>query len=579
MAAGTTAATSSGVRSAREAPAIDYPAVAAHGIGRGDFAALVFAGSRAALGDIAGHYTWNTARKFVLEDPRLPASEDFARIEGSALRAWPPDRVRPTPGVCFVFADGTHPAVAELRSRGAEELEHYVVLPRLTNDALLRRRVDRLVRSAGDRPIVLLGFGDQGRRIGAMLARSVSGQGRLLIVESDPARSAEAERLGFACVDPDDPRLDAATVVSSPLFRPRGFAELVEAARSAGRPVMDNALGWDDHAELRNFGRTRATAAAARALRFVDDAVEPRDHGLELSLRVIRQGHRRIGATVIPHLSGDRPVRIGRDAGRAGLLSLNVEPADSPLAHLAVSHEGAFVAIDGQSNHHDAAFAILSAREFLRGHSRTAAAVERVMPAQTRQAMSSTAFEHVVIRTTTGRSLGSPFMTACEQVTLGVLAAACAADAPIVEIGSAIGGSTLLMAAATDAGEGRGPEIWSVDPDVSTRHVMRALFEVEGYAARLRQVVKTSHEAVADLAALRGRAGLVFIDGLHTEEAVSSDFADHADLVRGGGCVAFHDVDARFAGIFRALAERVASDRRFRPLFMVDTMAVFLRVE
>jgi predicted O-methyltransferase YrrM len=123
--------------------------------------------------------------------------------------------------------------------------------------------------------------------------------------------------------------------------------------------------------------------------------------------------------------------------------------------------------------------------------------------------------------------------------------------------------------------------LWSVDPDAPTRHVMRALFEVEGYLSRLRQIVKTSDEAVGDLAGLRGRAGLVFIDGLHTEAAVANDFANYADLVRPGGCIAFHDVDARFGGIYRAVAERVVvggGDARFRPLFMVDTIAAFARV-
>lgn len=578
MVAGTMGLASSDARAVRDATGIDYAAIAAHGIGRGDFAALVFAGSRAALGDIAGHYTWNTARKFVLEDPRLPASEDFARVEGSALGLWPTDRVRPTPGVCFVFADGTHPAVAELRSRGADEFENFVILPRLTVPALLRRRVGRVVDAAGERPIVLLGFGDQGRRIGAMLAERGSGPGPLLIVESDPARTAEAERLGFVPAKLDDARLDEAAIVCSPLMRPRSFAAVIEAARSSGRPVMDNSLGWDDRPELRTFGRINATGAAARSLRFAGDAVLPQDHGLGLGLRVIRRELRRVSAASVAHLNSGQVARLGHRAGEVEVLNLATPPAESPLAHLTVSYEGAFVAIDGQSNHHDAAFAILSTRAFLRAFPSMAATVDRVMPAETRQALGATALERTVIRTTTGRSLASPFMTACEQTAIGVLAAAYATDSPIVEIGSAIGGSTLLMAAATDAGQGCGPEIWSVDPDAPTRHVMRALFEVEGYAGRLRQVVKTSNQAIVDLAGLRGRAGLVFIDGLHTEAAASNDFANYAELVRPGGCIAFHDVDARFAGIFRVVAERVVADRRFRPLCMVDTIAAFERL-
>lgn len=565
-------------RPACDAAGIDYAAVAAHGIGRGDFVALVFAGSRSALGDLAGHYTWNTAQKFVLSDPRLSASDDFARIGNSALREWSADRVRPTPGVCFVFADGTHPALAELVARGAEEFEHYVVLPHLSRDALLRRRVDRLIAAAEGRPIALLGFGDQGRRIGSLLANHADKPSGLLVVDADASRAAAATRLGFSAAMLDDSRLASAALVSSPLTRPRAFAGLIDAARSSGRAVIDNSLGWDDRAELLAFGRTTATSAAARGLRFEGDTLAPRDHGLALALRILRRETRRVGPACIPHLSSGQVARLGRGATGPAVLDLSSSPADQPLAHLTSAYEGAFVAIDGQSNHHDAAFAIHSTRAFLRELPGMTAAVDRVLPADSRHAMGATAFERTVIRTSTGRSLGSPFMTACEQTAIGVSAAAFAADSPIVEIGSAIGGSTLLMAAATDAGNGCGPEIWSIDPDAPTRHVMGALFKIEGYDRRLRQIVKTSDEAIGDLVQFRGRAGLVFIDGLHTEAAVASDFTAYADLVRAGGCITFHDVDARFAGLFRAVAERVVTDRRFRPLFMVDTFAAFERV-
>ena len=124
-------------------------AVSTHGIGRGEFAALVFSGARAALGDIPGHYTWDTPIKFALPDPRLGRADDFAPL--SQLPEWPAGDLRPIEGVCFVFADSTHPAVQRLREQGAEEFEHFVCLNRLGSGLLLEQDVsaDRVLPLAG----------------------------------------------------------------------------------------------------------------------------------------------------------------------------------------------------------------------------------------------------------------------------------------------------------------------------------------------------------------------------------------------------------------------------------------------
>ena len=166
-------------------------------------------------------------------------------------------------------------------------------------------------------------------------------------------------------------------------------------------------------------------------------------------------------------------------------------------------------------------------------------------------------------------------MTACEQTALGLLAAAHSPDAPIIEIGSALGGSALLMAAATAPSNA---QICSIDPDRSARPVMQTVFELAGHAHRLRQITDTSFAAASLLTHLHAQAGLVFIDGLHTAAAVADDIDACAPLVRPGGCLVLHDADIRHPGVIHAAAERLTADARFQPLVWVDSLLAFRRL-
>jgi predicted O-methyltransferase YrrM len=147
----------------------------------------------------------------------------------------------------------------------------------------------------------------------------------------------------------------------------------------------------------------------------------------------------------------------------------------------------------------------------------------------------------------------------------------------IVEIGSALGGSTLLMASATARNDMTGPPIMSIDPDASTRGAMRAALAVEGHESRLRQIVKRSDEAARDVADMRGTCAMVFIDGLHTREAASGDVRDYAGLVAPGGVLAMHDCSARYDGVWRAASAVVANDARFETVCLADTLLIVRR--
>ncbi len=554
-------------------------ALRAHGIGRGDFAAIVFSGATALLGEAPGYGTWLASRKFVLSDPRLAASEDLARDPHSALPLWPADRVRPTLGVCFVFTDDGHPAVDTLRARGGIEFEHFVVLPRLTLSALSRRRFDGFLSQVKDRPIAVLGYGDQGTRlVRTLLDRGVPSE-QLTIVDDRPKRQIAAADAGLRASSLSDCKLDACAVVSSPLSRPAVFAAVIEEAIRSARPVLDNSLPWDGHPEFITSGEVSRTGCSMRTTSLKKSHLHAADNGLDLPLMLAQQGDLSIGGRAVPMLqSGLRQTLPATD--RHASINLSRPLATHPLAHRITAIRHTFVHLEGQSNHQDAAFLIFAARAFLRGS--FPEAVAALLPADHRGAFGTTPFERTVTRTTTGRSLGSPYMTHCEQAALGVLArhgCGCGADAaPIIEIGSAIGGSTLLMAAATEGdAPAAGPIIFSVDPDIATRPAMRAVFEHSGHAPRLRQIVNTSDAAMSELAHLAGQVGFIFIDGLHTRDCSASDFALYAPLLRPGGLIGFHDCDIRHSGVFATVSEIVARDAGFTLRLLVDSIAVFER--
>jgi predicted O-methyltransferase YrrM len=557
----------------------EMAAIAAHGIGRGDFAAIVFSGPADVLGEVSGYGTWLASRKFAIPDPRLPAEQDLARQPGWPLSEWPAERVRPTPGVCFVFADDGHPAVDAIRARGGIEYEHFVVLTRLTLAALMRRRIDRFLDVAGPRQIVVLGYGDQGGRVvRELLDRGIPSQ-RLSIADDRPERQIAAANAGLRVVTLSDPQVPESAIISSPLARPAAFTQLVRDALRAGGPVLDNSLPWDGHAEFSTTEHVSRTGCAARSTILEGRRLIAADHGLALPLCITQSCGLRVGERPVPALrSGFRAtIATGNESGG---LDLSRPHATDQLAHLIANVRHAFVHLEGQSNHQDAAFSILAARAFLMEF--YPEAISEILPAEHRSQLGSTPFERTVTRTTTGRSLGSPYMTPCEQVAIGVLARQfCGSGfdgAPIIEIGSAIGGSTLLMAAATEGERpSDGPPIFSIDPDAATRPAMRALFEHAGYAPRLTQIVTTSDAAIDRLGHLAGRVGMVFIDGLHTRACSAADFAAYAPLLRPGGCIAFHDCDVRHAGVFRTVNQIAASDARFTVRCLVDTIAVFER--
>lgn len=556
---------------------VDPEALRAHGIAEGEYVALVFSGPLASIGDIFGMATWNTPRKYAIPDLRVRAADDLARCDAAPLPAWP-HPVRPTPGVCFVLADDAHPARQTLVDADGKEFDDFVTLNALTASRMREHRAQRFLASAEGRPIALLGFGDQGRKFLAALEQLRVPLRDVLVADSDPSRRDEARSVGAVATELTDDRLYERALISTPLQRPPAFDQIVAQAKANKRPVLDNGLSVSGCAEFvaRGEGTVLCTAGAHRVLDVQHTNVRLRDRAPYVALRLIRQDIRRFGKHRVHHLNGVHRASLspGADLDCAAPFATDHLPGNWE------STARTFVGIDGQSNHHDGAFGLFAARTMLSEHAPEA--IQSALPSTRRAIMGATPIETHLAKSMTGRVLAAPYLSSIEQVTLSLLACIHASDAPIIEIGSALGGSAVLMGIATQRGSpGIGTTIYSIDSDPLTRPTMRLAVQHAALESRVRMLEQTSDAALSEVASAvkpLGGAGVIFIDGLHTYEQCLADAAHYIPLLRPGGVVIFHDFDLRHAGVIRAVLEGPARDPSLRWVSIMDTMAVFERI-
>ncbi len=542
------------------------PISAQHPLLRGGFAAIVFSGRREALGEIAGEPTARTPAKFVMEDPTLSPAEDFARSSGSTLPRWLTHELRAVPGVCFVLTSPQHPAVDQLVKSGAKQDEHFLLTDGVAHDdrdADLEQGLGSLLRAEiGDGPIVVLGYGHQGKRTVTCLRNRLHVALPRVCIHDEHAESrAAAERDGIRATNDDTVVNDAAVMIASPLARYSRIAGLVDRAATAGARVFDNARRVSGLRHWQRRGRVMLDEAAARAFTIIDTMNESETPLAEartrhsniltnvrmsqktcrvtcdqplmrslISAHVVRQDKRSLGDTVMPHLHSGQALSFA-EAKAIDLASrwIGEGVADETFDGL----QRAFVSTGDRATH-----GFFAARELCLDL--WPESTRRVFPSEHAVDLGATGLERMLKGHLDAREMVSTMQTPTQRVALGIAAAHYAAtrNRPIVEIGSALGGSALLMAAATDESS---PPIISIDPDAPTRDIMRFAFNREGFGDRLQQIVKTSDDAIAELGHLTTGCGLVFIDGMHTAGAVTRDFHNYAPLVAVGGALLFHD--------------------------------------
>jgi predicted O-methyltransferase YrrM len=556
-------------------PVITEPVAAAigpnHPLCRGDFPAIVFCGSVRELGDLPGEPTAHALHKYVLSDPRLNADDDFASSAGGSLRRWPQERIGPTDGVCFVFTDIENAHVETLQLQGAVEGEHFMVIATSkvsSSSDDLDERLGRFLDSVpDDGRIVILGYGQQGSTIAHRLTTRFSRlSNQIAVSDGNPDSQARATADGFAVIDASRALKEASAVIYSPLMRYDRLFSVFSEAEAQGLPVLDNARRSSGLSQFTRRGPLMLDAAAERVLAVQNQSVRLKPHGLSYNLHIIREDVRTLNGVKLTHLHGgyvhslhgaDEVIELGRQA-------TNDQLASSTL----VSSRHAYLSVRPRAD-----LGFFAAREVCKRF--WPRAMREVFPADHVIDLGSTAFERMLQGHLDAREVGSTMQTPAQRVTLGIAAAHYASNRPIIEIGSAFGGSAALVAAATAKGR---PPIYSIDPETSTRDIMRFAFQREGQLDRLHQLIMTSDAAIGQLGHLHGKGGLVFIDGLHTHAGVEADFVNYAPLAAVGGALVFHDVCPAIHSVFRLVIERVLPDRRFEIKCLVDGLAVFERV-
>ncbi|MDY7110104.1 MAG: class I SAM-dependent methyltransferase, partial [Planctomycetota bacterium] len=391
--------------------------------------------------------------------------------------------------------------------------------------------------------------------------------GRLFIVDDGSESAGRAARDGLPVIAPQRIPADIATVIYSPLARYDRLYTLFEEACFGGRVCLDNRASatGDRRPHFIEVGAISLDEVASSAIAVDDRTLRPRAHGLPVEAFIVREDLRRLRDREVRYLhAGQRAPLHTADA----CIDLSRMRADDDLdPSTFIEARRAWVSLREAP-----ATAVFAAREFCA--SIWPEATERIFPAPNPRCLGETALERLLARHVHRAELAQASQTSAQQVVLGVAAAQYATGHPIIEIGSALGGSALLMAAATEA---EGGPVYSIDPATADRDVMRFAFRRAGFGDRLHQLVMTSDEAIGRLRDLTGRAGLVFIDGLHTEPATLADFRHYAPLVRAGGALLVHDVTPARFGVFRVVLEAILPDARFEIRGLVDGLAVFER--
>lgn len=150
-----------------------------------------------------------------------------------------------------------------------------------------------------------------------------------------------------------------------------------------------------------------------------------------------------------------------------------------------------------------------------------------------------------------------------EREILAQAAAAVPDDGVIVEIGTALGGTSNIF--HQNAGK-RGAAVYTVD--ISPCHVAREHLK----DTRVCMITRTAGEFAAAWPGEVGRPiDLLFVDGDHSFEGVFGDLAAWLPLVRPGGLLLFHDYDPPRRGGLAHLAVRVCLDT-VRRLGVLDHM-------
>ncbi len=169
------------------------------------------------------------------------------------------------------------------------------------------------------------------------------------------------------------------------------------------------------------------------------------------------------------------------------------------------------------------------------------------------------------------------FWTAVEGPYLYQLARCASRLGVVVEIGSWQGKSTIWLAKGSEAADGS--ELYAIDPhvggrdlekigliNVNTEEAFRENIRKAGLEKRVIPIVVTSMDA---LEGWHKTIGMLWIDGDHSYESVSTDFYGWLPFVADGGVIALHDTYS-WEGVRKLVDNEILPNPGYRVLGQVD---------
>jgi len=148
--------------------------------------------------------------------------------------------------------------------------------------------------------------------------------------------------------------------------------------------------------------------------------------------------------------------------------------------------------------------------------------------------------------------------TIAEKFFLYIISKNISLEGDILEIGSFMGSSSILLVAGNELSKHKGT-VWLIEPYPQPNiEQFLEIFHKRGLDQYIKLIDKTSEEA-RDVVDSKFR--FIFIDGNHEYEYVKKDILLWQECLVEGGIIAFHD--RKFSGVSMAIAELIRRSDNF----------------